>query len=419
MDIKNIAVKDLIPYEKNTKKHDDVQINNVAESIKQYGFVQPIVIDKNNVVVIGHCRLLAAKKLKMADVPCVCVEDLTEEQVKALRIVDNKSNESPWDFDFLADELADLDLSDFDFDFGIDTDVEEETEIVEDEAPEVDELDEQERIFKERMASGELSDDDEEYQAFLEKFEAKKTTDDCYTPDNIYNAVKKWCVEKYGLQGKKFIRPFYPNGDYQKEDYSGDCVVLDNPPFSIISEICEWYTERGIQFFMFAPTLTLLGIARGTMKYVACGAGVTYENGANVNTSFVTNLGDKKIIASAELREIVEEVNKENLRKLHKELPKYSYPDEVLTATMLCYMAAHGTSLEIEEKDTYFIRALDSQKESGKGLFGSGFLLSEKSTQNKSVAYQAAAEKAAAEKVDANIWELSDREREIVKSLGK
>ena len=139
MDIKNIAVKDLIPYEKNTKKHDEVQINNVAESIKQYGFVQPIVIDKNNVVVIGHCRLLAAKKLKMADVPCVCVEDLTEEQVKALRIVDNKSNESPWDFDFLADELADLDLSDFDFDFGIDTDAEEETEIVEDEAPEVDE----------------------------------------------------------------------------------------------------------------------------------------------------------------------------------------------------------------------------------------------------------------------------------------
>ena len=139
MNIKNIAVKDLIPYEKNTKKHDDVQINNVAESIKQYGFVQPIVIDKNNVVVIGHCRLLAAKKLKMAEVPCVCVEDLTEEQVKALRIVDNKSNESPWDFDFLADELADLDLSDFDFDFGIDTDAEEETEIVEDEAPEFDE----------------------------------------------------------------------------------------------------------------------------------------------------------------------------------------------------------------------------------------------------------------------------------------
>lgn len=139
MNIKNIAVKDLIPYEKNTKKHDDTQIANVAESIKQYGFVQPIVVDKNNVVVIGHCRLLAAKKLKMADVPCVCVDDLTDEQVKALRIVDNKSNESPWDFDFLADELADIDFSNFSFDFGIDTDADEETEIVEDEAPEVDE----------------------------------------------------------------------------------------------------------------------------------------------------------------------------------------------------------------------------------------------------------------------------------------
>lgn len=138
MEVRNISVKDLIPYDRNTKKHDKTQINNVAESIKQYGFVQPIVIDKDNVVVIGHCRLLAAKQLKMKEVPCVCVEDLTEEQVKALRIVDNKSNESEWDFDILPDELAALDLSNFSFDFGIDVE-EEETEIVEDEAPEVDE----------------------------------------------------------------------------------------------------------------------------------------------------------------------------------------------------------------------------------------------------------------------------------------
>lgn len=120
MDVRNISVKDLIPYDRNTKKHDKTQINNVAESIKQYGFVQPIVIDKNNVVVIGHCRLLAAKQLKMKEVPCVCVEDLTDEQVKALRIVDNKSNESEWDFDILPDELAELDFDGFDFDFGID-----------------------------------------------------------------------------------------------------------------------------------------------------------------------------------------------------------------------------------------------------------------------------------------------------------
>lgn len=139
MKIIEYKISDLIPYDKNSKKHDKTQIENVAQSIKEYGFVQPIVIDKNNVVVIGHCRLLAAKKLKMSDVPCVCVEDLTEEQVRKLRIIDNKSNESDWDFDFLNEELLDLDFSDFNFDFGIDTDADEEVEIVEDEAPEVDE----------------------------------------------------------------------------------------------------------------------------------------------------------------------------------------------------------------------------------------------------------------------------------------
>ena len=138
MNIEYKKLKALTPYEKNTKKHDKTQINNVAESIKQYGFVQPIVVDKNDVIVIGHCRYEAAKKLKLETVPCVCVDDLTDEQVKALRIVDNKTNESPWDMEFLTDELAEVDLSAFDFDFGIE-DEEEETEIVEDEAPEVDE----------------------------------------------------------------------------------------------------------------------------------------------------------------------------------------------------------------------------------------------------------------------------------------
>lgn len=137
MKITEMSVKKLKPYAKNTKKHDKTQIANVAKSIKQYGFVQPIVVDKDNNIVIGHCRYEAAKKLKLETVPCVCVDELTDEQVKALRIVDNKSNESPWDMDFLADELAEVDLSMFDFDFGIEN--EEETEIVEDEAKSTEE----------------------------------------------------------------------------------------------------------------------------------------------------------------------------------------------------------------------------------------------------------------------------------------
>lgn len=117
MDVVQKKLSEIIPYDKNAKKHDKKQIDNVAESIRQYGFVQPIVIDHDGVIVIGHCRALAAKKLKMQTVPCVCVDDLTPEQVKALRLVDNKSNESEWDLNFLAEELELADLSEFDFDW--------------------------------------------------------------------------------------------------------------------------------------------------------------------------------------------------------------------------------------------------------------------------------------------------------------
>ena len=136
MKIESIPIECLIPYPKNAKKHDQRQISSVAESIKQYGFVQPIVIDSDGVIVISHCRALAAKKLGMQEVPCVCVDDLTPEQVNALRLVDNKSNESDWDFDLLADELSGLDMSAFDFDWGLPEITE---EVIEDEAPEVDE----------------------------------------------------------------------------------------------------------------------------------------------------------------------------------------------------------------------------------------------------------------------------------------
>lgn len=117
MQIIQKKLADIVPYANNTKKHDETQIKNVAESIKKYGWVQPLVIDNDGTIVIGHCRALAAERLGMEEVPCVVVSDLTEEEINALRIVDNKTNESPWDMDLLAKELPELDLSDFDFDW--------------------------------------------------------------------------------------------------------------------------------------------------------------------------------------------------------------------------------------------------------------------------------------------------------------
>ena len=117
MQIIQKKLEDIVPYANNTKKHDETQIKNVAESIKKYGWVQPIVIDNDGTIVIGHCRALAAEKLGIKEVPCVVVSDLTEDEINALRIVDNKTNESPWDFDLLSAELPEIDLSDFEFDF--------------------------------------------------------------------------------------------------------------------------------------------------------------------------------------------------------------------------------------------------------------------------------------------------------------
>ena len=119
MKIEQVKTADLVPYLNNAKKHDRKQIENVAASIRKYGFVQPIVVDRNDEVIIGHCRLMAAKLLGLDEVPCLRAEDLTDEQVKELRLIDNKTNESPWDVELLQIELESLDLGDFDFDWGI------------------------------------------------------------------------------------------------------------------------------------------------------------------------------------------------------------------------------------------------------------------------------------------------------------
>lgn len=136
-------VTELKEYE-NNPRHNDAAVDAVAESIKQFGFKVPIIIDKENVIVAGHTRLKAAKKLGFETVPCIVADDLTPEQVKAFRLADNKTAEqAEWDFDKLELELAELSEMDLDFDmsdFGFDmTSIEEPQEIIEDEVPEVDE----------------------------------------------------------------------------------------------------------------------------------------------------------------------------------------------------------------------------------------------------------------------------------------
>lgn len=126
-----VPVAEIHPYEKNAKEHDKKQIKNISKSIKQYGWAQPIVVDRNGEIIIGHGRYFAAQLLGLNEVPVVYAEDLNENQIKALRIVDNKLNESPWDIDILKTDLEGIDFGDIEIDF--DLDVEDDvTEIEED-----------------------------------------------------------------------------------------------------------------------------------------------------------------------------------------------------------------------------------------------------------------------------------------------
>ena len=121
MNIIEKNLKDIKPYEKNPRKNDNA-VKYVANSIKEFGFQQPIVIDKNGVIVAGDTRYKASKKLGLEKVPCIIADDLTDEQIKAYRLADNKVSElAEWDIDLLGEELEgiiDIDMSNFDFDLG-------------------------------------------------------------------------------------------------------------------------------------------------------------------------------------------------------------------------------------------------------------------------------------------------------------
>ena len=136
--IEYLPISDLTPYERNQRKHADYDISQIMVSIQKYGFNDPIGIwSDKNIIVEGHGRLAAAKKLHMKEVPVIRLDHLTDEQRKEYAIIHNKTAElSEWDFDLLAEDIPTLDFSDFDIDWGLPEEEEENTEIEEDEAPE-------------------------------------------------------------------------------------------------------------------------------------------------------------------------------------------------------------------------------------------------------------------------------------------
>ena len=145
-----------------------------------------------------------------------------------------------------------------------------------------------------------------DYEGFIEKFKAKKTTDDCYTPENVYQAVLNWLNQQINISDRPIVRPFFPGFDYRKHYYPDNCIVVDNPPFSIYAQIVRFYLSKGIDFFLFAPALTQFIRTTEPVTYISVMSDIVYHNGAVVKTSFTTNLfPDIKLWAASSLYESI------------------------------------------------------------------------------------------------------------------
>ena len=193
--------------------------------------------------------------------------------------------------------------------------------------------------------------------------------------------------------------------------------MLDNPPFSILAKICKFYLDRKIRFFLFAPSLTAFSgrdiVLR--MNHIICDADITYENGAIVRTAFVTSYGADVVAQTApRLGQAIADAMEKIRENQKKKIPKYIYPDHVMTAAMLQRYSTYGIEMKVYRDECLAIAALDEQRKRGKTIFGGGLLISERAAAERAAAERAAAERAAAER-----WSLSLRERGIVRALSQ
>lgn len=132
------------------------------------------------------------------------------------------------------------------------------------------------------------------YEEFVEKFKPKKTTDDCYTPPLVYDKILNVCQELFDISSYRIVRPFYPGGDFENFKYPDNAIVLDNPPFSILKNIVEFYVKNNIKFILFCPGLCAFTkyAMQSNLSFVFFGDDIAYENGAKVNTGLVTNIDE-------------------------------------------------------------------------------------------------------------------------------
>ena len=213
-----------------------------------------------------------------------------------------------------------------------------------------------------------------DYEGFVEKFKPKKTTDDCYTPPAVYDAVLDYVNRNVTpLEGREVVRPFWPGGDYERHEYPQGCIVVDNPPFSITSQIVRFYIRHKIDFFLFCNGLTCISLA--VIQQVAfhiVNKGVTFENGAQVSVAFVTNVRPhgELIVLAGELEAALRVACKQP----GKEKKKLVYPPEVVSGALLKKFVSLGRNVAIADSQCAPIANHEAP-------FGGGFMVTTEVSQ--------------------------------------
>lgn len=453
-----INIEELVQDDHNLNKGTKDGQMLMERSFRELGAGRSILVDRDGRIIAGNKSQRAAiaagiKKVRVIETTgdeLIAVKrtdlSLDSKEGREMAYADNLTTQVnlAWDeieLEHVNTEVENFDTSDWGFDAkqlaGFEPLVPNSVAESEDEA-----IERKKREFEEKMAKGELDEDAPEYQEFLAKFnkEAKKTTDDCYTPEVVYDAVADWVANEYGLSRANFVRPFYPGGDYQKERYKKSDIVVDNPPFSIMAEILDFYNKNGIRYFLFGPHLTMFGTTLNRCTALPIGVSVTYENGANVCTSFCTNLEPSNIRFRSEPRlyKAVYESNAKNrlgvIRKNNKMQARYVYDKHIMLTSHLSKMSRLGIDFAVSTEESEYISQLDSQKEVNKAIFGKACIISdqryaeriekEKQFAERERDWAVYLEKKNAEKdavldEGSTTWPLSERELNIIKSLSK
>lgn len=207
------------------------------------------------------------------------------------------------------------------------------------------------------------------------------------------------------------VRPFYPGGDYEHEAYPAGCCVVDNPPFSILAQIVDFYIEKRIPFFLFCQSLT--GASVNGPRPGVClipGLSIVYENGARIQTGFLTSLEGNNIVRIApDLRRALAETTG------YKNANSFIYPDEALTMRDVLYLGRWSEeNLSLAASGAVYVRSLDSQVDQGTKLFSGGWLLSTAQSRQKTEALKKVEDALDLRQIR---FALSDRERAIIAAL--